>query len=142
MIKQVLFLAVLTAMTLKSSGIFAQELSKANQDTNNGKEVFTIVEVQPAYPGGEKARQKFLADHIQYPQKAKENNIQGTVFATFIVETDGALSNYTILRGIGAGCDEEVLRVLKLMPKWNPGTQKGVAVRVRMNIPVKFMFVK
>jgi periplasmic protein TonB len=140
--KQVLFLAVLTALTLKSSVILAQEPSRANQDTNIGKEVFMLVEVQPQFPGGEKALPQFLADNIQYPEKAKTNNIQGTVLASFIVETDGTISNLSILRGIGSGCDEEVIRVLKKMPKWKAGVQRGKNVRVKINIPVKFMFEK
>ena len=93
---------------MNSSYVYGQEPSKANQlqtDTNIGKEVFTIVEVMPEYPGGEDARQLYLTQNIQYPVKAKENNIQGTVYVNFIVEKDGSLSNFKILRGIGSGCD-------------------------------------
>jgi periplasmic protein TonB len=140
--KQVLLLAILMAIALKSSFIFAQELTKADQDTNIGKEVFTIVQEMPTYPGGQNAMEQFLALNIQYPPKAKENNIQGTVYAGFIVEADGTLSTYKVIKGIGAGCDEEVLRVLKSMPKWNSGKQAGKAVRVRLTIPVKFKVEK
>ena len=141
--KQIIFLIVLTVMFMSSSYIYAQEPSKANQqqpDTNIGKEVFTIVEVMPEYPGGENARQLYLTQNIQYPVKAKENNIQGTVYVNFIVEKDGSLSNFKILKGIGSGCDEEVVRVMKNMPKWKPGTQRGQPVRVLINFPVKFSF--
>jgi periplasmic protein TonB len=141
--KQIIFLIVLTVMFMSSSYMYAQEPSKANQqqpDTNIGKEVFTIVEVMPEYPGGENARQLYLTQNIQYPVKAKENNIQGTVYVNFIVEKDGSLSNFKILKGIGSGCDEEVVRVMKNMPKWKPGTQRGQPVRVLINFPVKFSF--
>jgi TonB family protein len=103
------------------------------------QEVFTICETQPQYPGGEQRLMEFLAANIVYPPDAKTNGIQGTIFATFIVETDGIISNIRILRGIGGGCDEEVIRVLLKMPRWIPGTQKGVAVRVQFNLPVRFV---
>jgi len=137
--KQILFLMVLTVMFMNSSYVYSQEPLKVNQaqtDTNIGKEVFVIVEVMPEYPGGENARQLFLAQNIQYP--AKENNIQGTVYTNFIVEKDGSLTNIKILKGLGFGCDEEVIRVIKSMPKWKPGTQRGNPVRVLINSPVKF----
>jgi len=139
--KQILLLAILTALIIKSSFIYGQELPKANQkqaDTNTGKEVFTIVEVQPEFPGGEKARQKYLANNIQYPAIAQKNNIEGIVYVSFIIETDGTLTDIKIIKGIGAGCDEEVVRVIKNMPKWKPGKQNGKTVRVKINMPVKF----
>lgn len=140
--RKILFLVVLTTIILKSSYIYCQEPSKAKTDTSTEKEVFTVVEEQPQFPGGENARQLFLAQNIQYPEKAKANNIEGIVFATFIVETDGTISHVKILKGIGSGCDEEVIRVLKKMPAWKPGFQRGKNVRVKINMPVKFMFEK
>lgn len=136
--KQIIFLTVLMSMIIKSSFIYGQKPNKSPTDTNSGKEVFTIVEVMPEYPGGENARQQFLAKNIQYPALAMKNNIQGTVFASFIVEKDGSLSNFKIVKGIGFGCDEEVLRVMNIMPKWKPGTQQSKSVRVLFNLPVKF----
>jgi protein TonB len=133
--------AIFMALMLNNGQLYAQEPVKNKAgfiDTNSSKEVFVLVEVQPEFPGGEHARQKFLADNIIYPENAKKNNIQGIVFVTFIVETDGSLSNIKILKGIGAGCDEEVQRVISIMPKWKPGKQKGKEVRVKLNLPVKF----
>jgi periplasmic protein TonB len=106
------------------------------------QEIFTIVEEQPSYPGGEDGRIKFLSDNIKYPDLARENGIQGTVYVTFVVEPDGSISNISVLRGIGAGCDEEAIRVVKQMPKWNAGKQRGKNVRVKINMPIKFVVVE
>jgi TonB family protein len=103
-----------------------------------GQEVFPVVEKQPSYNGGQDAMIKFLIENIQYPPQAKANKVQGTVFVTFVVEVDGAVSNVKVLRGIGSGCDEEAARVVKMMPNWNPGEQKGKPVRVQFNLPIKF----
>jgi protein TonB len=81
---------------------------------------------------------KFLQDNIKYPIIAKESGIQGTVYVTFVVERSGAVTDVKILRGIGGGCDEEALRVVKNMPRWEPGTQRGKPVRVQFNMPIKF----
>ena len=102
------------------------------------KEVFTIVEEMPAFPGGEGERNKFLAENIQYPQQATENGIQGTVYVSFVVDSKGNVTDVKILRGIGGGCDEEALRVVKMMPKWHPGKQNGKNVRVLFNMPIYF----
>jgi TonB family protein len=103
-----------------------------------GKEVFTVAEKMPSYPGGQDAMSKFLVEHIKYPEVAMKNNVQGKVFVTFVVRTDGSLTDAKVLRGIGGGCDEEALRVVKLMPKWNPGEQTGKLVDVQFNLPIKF----
>jgi protein TonB len=100
--------------------------------------VFTVTEHMPSFPGGDDARQRFLLGNMRYPQEAKEKGIQGTVYVTFIVEPDGSVSNVRVLRGIGGGCDEEAIRVVQMLPKWNPGTQSGKAVRVLFNMPLKF----
>jgi protein TonB len=102
------------------------------------QEIFTVVEDQPSFPGGESARMQYLQKNIEYPQMARESGIEGTVFVTFVVETDGTVTQVRILRGIGGGCDEEALRVVRNMPKWNPGKQRGRSVRVQFNMPIRF----
>jgi protein TonB len=97
-----------------------------------------VVEIMPSFPGGDEERQKFLYDHIVYPQGAAENGIEGTVYIQFIVDTKGNITDVKILRGIGQGCDEEVLRVVKMMPQWNPGRQNGRNVRVLYNMAISF----
>ncbi|MCL2040884.1 MAG: energy transducer TonB [Bacteroidales bacterium] len=101
-------------------------------------EPFLIVEQNPEYTGGDAARLNFLRNNIKYPQVAREIGIQGTVYVSFVVEKDGSITQVTILRGIGGGCDEEAIRVTKLMPKWKPGKQRGKEVRVSYNMPIKF----
>ncbi|MFO7614745.1 MAG: energy transducer TonB [Bacteroidales bacterium] len=100
--------------------------------------IFMVVESMPEFPGGEANLYKFLAENIKYPQMAKESGIQGRVFVTFVVERDGSVTDVRVIRGIGGGCDEEAIRVVKNMPKWTPGKQRGKAVRVQYNLPVKF----
>lgn len=102
------------------------------------QEIFQVVENAPAFPGGDLGRMKFLQDNIKYPIMAKESGIQGTVYVTFVVERNGSVTDVKILRGIGGGCDEEALRVVKNMPKWEPGKQRGKPVRVQFNMPIKF----
>ncbi|MFC2111537.1 energy transducer TonB, partial [Bacteroidota bacterium] len=105
---------------------------------NSDEEIFVVVEESPQYVGGDEARIKFIRNNLKYPEKSKQTGIQGTVFVTFVIEKDGSLSNIRILRGIGGGCDEEVIRVVKLMPNWISGKQRGKAVRVQYNMPIKF----
>jgi len=101
-------------------------------------QIFTVVEAMPGFPGGEAARIKYLNNNIKYPQMARESGIQGRVFVTFVVEKDGSVTDVRVLRGIGGGCDEEAIRVIKNMPKWQPGKQRGKPVRVQFNMPILF----
>jgi protein TonB len=101
-------------------------------------QIFTVVESMPGFPGGEAARIKYLNDNIKYPQMARESGIQGRVFVTFVVEKDGHVTDVRVLRGIGGGCDEEAVRVIKNMPRWNAGKQRGKPVRVQFNMPILF----
>ncbi len=121
------------------AGYDAKMAAKKTVETEyEGKMVFTEVEEMPYFPGGEAERNKFLSDNITYPQQATENGIQGTVYTSFIVDSNGKIEDAKILRGIGGGCDEEALRVVKLMPRWKPGKQSGKPVRVLFNMPVYF----
>ncbi len=104
----------------------------------DSRSVFTVVEEMPSFPGGEAERNKFLSGNIVYPQQAVENGIQGTVYIRFVVDVKGNITEVKVLRGIGGGCDEEALRVVKMMPKWHPGKQNGEKVRVLYNMPVIF----
>jgi protein TonB len=101
-------------------------------------EIFVVVEQMPEFPGGEKALYEFLAKNIKYPAVAKENGIEGKVYIKFVVNEDGSVSQAQIVRGIGGGCDEEALKVVKQMPKWKPGKQRGKTVKVWYTLPVYF----
>lgn len=100
--------------------------------------IYVFVEEEPDFPGGMEALLKYLQDNIQYPQLAKENNITGKVFVTFVVEKDGRVTQVKLLRDIGGGCGNEAMRVVKAMPKWKPGKQQGRPVRTQFNLPVVF----
>ncbi|MCF8331632.1 MAG: energy transducer TonB [Bacteroidales bacterium] len=122
-------------------------LNAQNTDTTNGSEsqldsnsrkIYNVVDELPGFPGGESERFHYLAENINYPEFAREHGIQGTVFVTFVVEKDGRITNPEILRGIGGGCDEDVIRIVKQMPKWKPGKVDGKPVKVQFNMPVRF----
>ena len=102
------------------------------------QEIFQIVEEMPDFPGGVAKLSEYLQKNIKYPQMARESGIQGRVFVNFVVEPDGSVSNVKVLRSLGGGCDEEAMRVVKSMPKWKPGKQRGKAVRVSYILPVNF----
>ena len=96
------------------------------------------VELAPEFQGGQKALIKFIASKLRYPVRAKENKVQGKVYIAFIVEKNGILSDFKVVRGIGAGCDEEAIRVLKLSPIWKPGYATGKPVRTSYTLPIIF----
>ena len=116
----------------------APVMKQVDEEVVEEQEIFMVVENAPAFPGGDVARMKFLQDNIKYPQMARESGIQGTVYVTFVVERNGNVTDVKILRGIGGGCDEEAVRVVQNMPKWEPGKQRGKPVRVQFNMPIKF----
>ncbi|WP_114781960.1 energy transducer TonB [Botryobacter ruber] len=99
---------------------------------------YTFAEQMPSFPGGEKAMFEYLGKNMKYPRQAINAGIEGQVFVSFVVSKTGEISDIQVLRGLGAGCDEEAIRVIKGMPKWTPGKQNGRAVPVRYNLPVKF----
>jgi len=101
-------------------------------------EVFVVVEEMPKFPGGDEELLKFIASNIEYPTFAKENNIQGKIIARFIVGTDGTVSNAEILHKVDPLLDAEALRVINLLPKWQPGKQGGKPVNVWYAIPINF----
>src|SRR5690606_27425558 len=102
------------------------------------EQIFTIVEEMPSFPGGEPAMMKYLANNIKYPAIAKDANIQGTAYVTFVVNEKGEVRDVKVLRSIGGGTDEEAIRVVESMPKWKPGKQRGKAVKVQYNLPIRF----
>lgn len=108
------------------------------QDNPNKVYDFTSLEKTPDYPGGIKKFYEFLGREINYPEVAKRNSTQGKVFASFVVEKNGALSDVQITRSLTPETDKEALRVLNKSPRWNPGLLNGRPVRVKYNINVNF----
>ena len=102
------------------------------------EKVFTVVEQQPEFPGGTAEMYKYLGKNIKYPSAASRANVSGRVFMSFVVNVDGSIQDVAVLKGLGFGCDEEAIRVVKAMPKWKPGKQSGRAVRVKYNLPINF----
>ena len=105
---------------------------------NNNDSIYQIVDEMPQYPGGEAAMMKFVSENVKYPQEAKDKDIAGRVFVSFVVEKDGSVSTVKVMRGIGGGCDEEAVRVISGMPKWKPGIKDGKPVRVSYMMPLVF----
>jgi len=101
-------------------------------------QVFTIVEQQAEFKGGMRKFYEYVGKKMKYPSQARRMGIEGKVFVQFVVERDGSITDVQAIRGIGAGCDEEAMKVIRESPKWNPGKQRGRAVRVRRVIPITF----
>ena len=111
-------------------------------EPQNTEEVFMVVENMPEFPGGLNACLKFLADHVAYPKEAAEKKIQGRVIVQFVVMKDGSIANARVIRSVDPLLDAEALRVIGLMPKWKPGTQRGQAVNVKFTMPITFRLDK
>ncbi len=103
--------------------------------TSESDEIYMVVETDPQFPGD---ISKYIEDNLQYPQLARDNNITGRVYVTFVVETDGSITGVRVLRDIGGGCGTEAIRLVSHMPKWIPGEHRGKPVRVQYNLPINF----
>lgn len=125
-------------VTDKTENIEITPVVVEQEEEEDEQVIFQVVEQDPEFPGGVEALYKFIQSNIKYPQLAKENNITGRVFVTFVVEKDGSVSNVKAARDIGGGCGAEAVRVVKSMPKWTPGKQRGKAVRAAYTLPVNF----
>ncbi len=115
---------------------FIKTVAKDAKPDANG--VFEIVENMPEYPGGQGALMQFLATNIQYPEDAKKEQIQGRVIVQFVIQADGTVTNPVAVRSVSPSLDAEAIRVVKILPKWKPGMQRGVAVPTKFTVPVQF----
>jgi protein TonB len=129
-----LTLSILFASTI----VRAQDSSPGDNNKADTAKVYTAVEHEPEFKGGVQAFYAYLTHTIHYPAKAREHNIQGKVFISFIVEKDGSLSDIKIVRSVSEDLDAEALRVIKGSPHWNPGLQNGKPVRVAYTMPLSF----
>ncbi|KAA8475547.1 TonB family protein [Arcticibacter tournemirensis] len=109
-----------------------------SQDADSKVYDMNLVESAPEFNGGQRELNKYISNNIKYPAAARQNNIQGKVYLSFIVEKDGSINDIKVKQGIGSGCDEEAIRVLRSSPKWKPGMIKGSAVRTYCILPVTF----
>lgn len=120
---------------LKAKDVIAEPEPPKHEEENK---VFDFVEQQPLFPGGPAALMKYLSENTKYPVVAQENGVQGRVTVQFVVEKDGSISDVHVLRGVDPSLDKEAVRVVKSMPRWTPGKQNGITVRVNYRVPVLF----
>lgn len=121
--------------TKSSTATYPDNPIEGKPDENG---VYQMVDEMPKFPGGEQKLMEYIAKNITYPQEARDKGIEGRVFIGMVIEKDGSVSNVKVLRGIGGGCDEEAVRVIKALPKWTPGKMKGEPVPVSYQIPINF----
>jgi len=125
-------------------GLFVSFLGNAQTDSisktvsKDTSKVFLVVEGMPEFPGGMEAYMQWISSALKYPKSAKKNNVQGRVFASFVVEKDGSISDLQIVKSVDEILSKEAIRVLKTMPKWKAGTQNGENVRVKYTLPLVF----
>lgn len=122
-------------ISLISCSIFKKEPKIEPIDPNK---IYSQVDKQPEYTGGNDELFKFLSKNIKYPQMAKEAGVQGKVYVSFVVERDGSVSTAKVLRGIGSGCDKESIRVVESMPNFIPGEVRNQAVRTSFVLPINY----
>lgn len=137
--KRVLFLTTALVLSFLSTAQTPQKSSDTKPSTVTTQEetIFTVVEQMPEFPGGMEALYQFLAANIKYPG-GPDDCVNGKVIVSFVIEKDGTVSDAKVVRKLHPAFDEEALRVVKLMPKWEPGRQEGKPVRVQFNLPINF----
>lgn len=126
------------ATTVNADVVEVQEAVQEEVQEEAPQEVFVVVEEMPSFPGGDVELFKFIYDNIQYPEIAKENNIQGKVIMRFCVTSKGTVDQVSVTRGVDPSLDEEAIRVIKLLPLFKPGKQGGKPVNVWYSIPISF----
>lgn len=106
---------------------------------STGSGIYVFVEIMPEFPGGEEGLHQFIVRNIRYPDYALKNNIRGTVYASFVINENGAVEDVQITKGVHPVLDDEVIRIIRLFPRWQPGLQHGKKVKVRYLLPVDFL---
>ncbi|MDA7729024.1 energy transducer TonB, partial [Flavobacteriales bacterium] len=107
-------------------------------EEEDDEEFFMVVENMPEFPGGDLGLMRYIQKNVKYPAIAKEYNITGKVYVSFIVDKKGSVTNVKIVRGVDKNLDAEAMRVVKSLPKYKPGKQRGKSVRVMFTIPINF----
>lgn len=118
--------------------IFDEPVEEALKEEGDEDVIFTVVEQQAEFPGGLEAMVKFISKNMKYPAVARRMGVEGSVFVSFVIDREGKISDLQVIKGISAECDKEAIRVIQLMPPWNPGKQNGKPVRCRFVLPIKF----
>ena len=134
--KKILFIALLSFGFMANA--MAQHFDEGEEVIEQSDKVFEVVDEMPSFPGGQSALFDFMAKNIKYPKGAEDYGIQGRVILTFIVKKDGSLSDVRVAKSVDPALDKEAVRLVKSMPKWNPGIHKGKYVNVKFTLPVTF----
>ena len=116
----------------------ARAAQKQAQEVLDTTRVYDVVEQMPCFPGGDKAMNAWIRQHLQYPETARRDNLEGRVIVTFIVGRDGSTTDFKVVKSVRPDLDAEAIRLLSAMPRWTPGRQGGVALRVKYTLPVTF----
>ena len=130
--KKFIIMALMAVFGLTTVSAQKTVVAKKNQ------KVFYIVEQMPEYPGGQAALFEFISKNVKYPEDAVKKKVEGKVFVTFVVDTDGKITDVSLLRKVFPSLDAEAIRVISAMPNWIPGKQKGQVVRVKYTVPIMF----
>ena len=130
--KKFIIMALMAVFGLTTVSAQKTVVAKKNQ------KVFDVVEQMPEYPGGQAALFEYLSKNIKYPADAEKKKVEGKVFVTFVVDTDGKITDVSLMRKVFPSLDAEAVRVISAMPNWIPGRQKGQAVRVKYTVPIMF----
>lgn len=112
---------------------------EVQQEAEETDQIFMVVESEAEFKGGRTALVKFVSENLKYPNQARRMGIEGKVFLSAVIEKDGSVTNVQVLKGIGAGCDEEAVRVVSKLPSWIPAKQRGRPVRSRITVPITFV---
>lgn len=119
-------------------GIQTSEFEVSSQSLSVEEQIFTIVDQMPEFPGGRRPMMNYINRTIKYPRSAMDAGIEGTVYISFVVQTDGSIRNAAVIRGFDPACDAAALQMVNNMPRWTPGRQRNTVVPVQYNLPVKF----
>ncbi len=137
------YLLFLGIGVLASTGLLAQNdpASRGESAADSGAskpEVFSMVEEMPEFPGGEEAMLQYIADNLKYPGRARRQKVEGRVVIRFVIDEEGNVTNVEAVKSLHPDCDKAALKVVKNMPRWKPGRQKGKPVRVFYMLPIRF----
>ena len=133
--------AAICLMLVNMGCVFAQSnvmVNSPESDLSKSGEIFEVVDENPTFPGGDSALMEFLKKNLKYPKKAIKNNIQGRILMSFVVAKDGSITNVKIQKEAHPLLNKEAMRIVKKMPKWEPGKKNGKVVRVRFTLPITF----
>ncbi len=131
-------ISVVAVLQMACSKEETQKVEPTVEQPNKAEEAYTITEQMPQFPGGTKAMFQYFASRVKYPKELEAKNIEGVVFVSFIVDTDGSIRDVELLRGIADAADQQALEITANMPNWEPGYHKGKAVPVKFNLPIRF----